>query len=116
MKFNYKQLKQDRKCIYHIFDVHKTEEVFDIDGYYIFCKSKYESTNDETVVNKFHFDVFKVYSNIHNSIVNLEPSITDKLKYCSKIYTFPTQEEALEVLKANMDAAIIEMVQTELGI
>ena len=114
MKFNYKQLKQNRLCVYHIFDVYKIEDVFNVDGYDIFCKSKYESTNDETVVHKFHFDVFKVYSNTANSIVNLEPSLGDKLKYTSKSYVFEGPKETFEALKAQMDNAINTLLKMHL--
>jgi len=114
VKFNYKQLKQDRLCVYRIFNIYKIEDVFDVNGYDIFCKSKYESTDNEIVVNKFHFDVFKVYNSIENTIDNLEPSLGDKLKYTSKTYTydiFASQEETLEALKAQMDNAITELIQ-----
>ena len=118
MRFNYKQLKQDKLCVYYIFNTYKIEEVFDVDGYDIFCKSKYESTDDETVVHKFHFDSFKVYNSKENTIVNLEPSITDKLKYSAKEYkysTFTSQEEVLERLSAQVDA-VIELTLKELNI
>lgn len=116
MKFNYKQLKQDRLCVYHIFDVYKIEEVFDVDGYDIFCKSKYESTDDETVVHKFHFDVFKVYNSREKAIVNLEPSLGDKLKYSARQYKFEftAQEEAIETLKAQIDNSINKLLKMHL--
>jgi len=112
MKFNYKQLKQDRLCVYHIFDIYKIEEVFDVDGYDIMCKSKYESTNDETVVNKFHFDVFKLYNSRKNTIVNLEPALIDKLKYNAKSFT--PLEETIEALKTQMDNAVNELLKMHL--
>lgn len=114
MKFNYKQLKSDRLCVYHIFDTYKIEDVFDVDGYDIFCKSKYESNDDETVVHKFHFDSFKVYNNIANSIVNLEPSLGDKLKYTSKSYVFAGPKETMEALTAQFDNAINKLLKMKL--
>lgn len=114
MRFNYKQLKQDRLCVYYIFNTYKIEEVFDVDGYDIFCKSKYESTDDETVVHKFHFDSFKVYNSKENTIVNLEPSLVDKLKYTSKSYVFEGTKETFEALKTQMDNAINTLLKMHL--
>ena len=116
MKFNYKQLKHDRLCVYHIYDVYRLEDTFDTDGYDIMCKSKYESTNDETVVHKFHFDVFKVYNTYKNAIDNLEPALIDKLKYSAKQYkfSFTPSEETIETLKTQMDNAVNKLLKMHL--
>lgn len=116
VKFNYKQLKSDRLCVYNIYDVYRLEDTFDTDGYDIICKSKYESTDYETVAHKFHFDSFKVYNSKENTIVNLEPSLGDKLRYSASQYNFSITPlgDPIETLKTQIYNSINKLLKIHL--